>query len=131
MKIPDRILPATTTPPVITDRLLAFAAELSPLPLAYVTGIKTGYPMGQCHTNVKRHVAHHGGGIVFGWTLWEAADHIEAEFHAMWLRSPDALVDVTTTLDGASRVLFVEDLVRRFDFITERTWSNRIVMNDG
>jgi hypothetical protein len=131
MTFADRIDPATKPPPVVDERVRAFAASLSPLPPIYLPYTDVGGELARCHVNVQRHVREHGGHIVFGWTLWLATDHIQAEFHAVWMPQPGVLLDISPRGTDEPRVLFVEDRARWFDFHTKKTWSNRILMNDG
>lgn len=62
---------------------------------------------GQCHANVRHHMAVHGGDTLHGWMIWENPIYVEAEFHTVW-RAPDGeLHDITPRFDKEDTILFL------------------------
>lgn len=73
----------------------------------------------ECFHNVTRVAERNGGGLVYGWALWEwPRIFIEAEHHAIWRSPSGELVDVTPHEYPADRVLFLEDPSATYDFET-------------
>src|SRR5882724_645983 len=69
-----------------------------------------------CFMNIQQHVAEAGGGIQYGWRIWEwPYILIQAEFHSVW-SSPDGdLVDLTPSPGSVSPVLFLPDPSRVYE----------------
>jgi len=65
---------------------------------------------GECFFNVPEQIKIKGGGIRYGWTVWQCANlFIEGEFHAVWVSPQGDLFDPTPKDDGETRILFVPD----------------------
>jgi hypothetical protein len=70
----------------------------------------------ECFENVRLQVAAHGGGIRYGWMLWEwPAILLEAEFHAVWANPQGSLLDVTPKVDGEKQILFLPNSTRIYE----------------
>lgn len=79
----------------------------------------------ECFPNVRARVARDGGEILYGWVIWEwRRVFIEAEHHAVWL-SEGRMLDITPHVPPSTRVLFLPDPDRAYDFVTERRLQNR------
>lgn len=75
-----------------------------------------GAVVNECFNNVSSKIERSGGAIVFGWAIWEwPRVFIEAEHHAVW-ESEGELLDITPHINGESRILFLADPTRRYDF---------------
>lgn len=69
-----------------------------------------------CFPNVSRVVAEMGGSVLHGWRIWEwTSVLVEAEFHAVWRRPDESLVDITPEENGERRILFLPDASKRFE----------------
>jgi hypothetical protein len=96
-------------PPVVTDVIRAFAAELSPLPPIHVPLRKDaqanyGWPA----DGVGEKTRTHGGSIRFGWRMREwPGVLLTAEAHAVWVDPDGTLVDITRDVAGGDISLFV------------------------
>jgi hypothetical protein len=64
-----------------------------------------------CTANIERVIEAHGGGIEYGWQLWETLPGvmIEAEFHAVWIDAAGTRRDVTPKAFGITRIVFLPD----------------------
>src|SRR3972149_6629967 len=64
-----------------------------------------------CLLNCMVQQKYQGGGIVFGWVLWQdtAMRFCEAEFHCVWKDHASNLRDITPRVDGEKRICFVPD----------------------
>lgn len=70
----------------------------------------------ECFFNVPKHIEKNGGGIRYGWTIWQCANlFIEGELHAVWVSPGGELIDVTPKDDGETRILFVPDDRQKFE----------------
>ena len=67
-------------------------------------------PLRECFRVVNHCVSAHGGRAVLGWNIVELPGiWLEAEFHAVWQRPDNALLDVSPREFPLARYLFVED----------------------
>ncbi len=63
-----------------------------------------------CDTNVEEMIRREGGRIVYGHKIWYNQDlYAENEIHSVWENPDGELVDITFTLDGEKRILFIPD----------------------
>jgi hypothetical protein len=68
-----------------------------------------------CFNTVKRHVETEGGGVCYGWRIWEIPGvFIEAEFHAVWRGPNGSLLDISKKITQDDHILFVLDPKRIF-----------------
>jgi hypothetical protein len=75
-----------------------------------------GTPPDECFPIVESQVATYGGDLVMGWTLWEFPTiFVEAEFHAVWRSPTGELIDIAAKKWPTSRILFLEDPIRRYE----------------
>ncbi len=66
----------------------------------------------ECTSNVARVIESHGGGLEYGWQLWETLPGVmvEAEFHAVWIDDAGRRHDVTPKeLPGITEIVFLPD----------------------
>lgn len=64
----------------------------------------------ECFDNVDRAIRNHGGKAIMGWIIWEKPGvWLEAEDHAIWEQQDGTWRDVTPTVDGEPRLVFVPD----------------------
>lgn len=64
----------------------------------------------ECFDNVDSAIRVHGGKAVMGWIVWEKPGvWLEAEHHAIWEQADGAWRNVTPTVNGETRVVFVPD----------------------
>lgn len=65
---------------------------------------------GKCFENVLDTVNRYGGAVQHGWSIREQATaYVVGEFHAVWRRHDDILIDVTPRTDGKNEILFLPD----------------------
>ena len=70
---------------------------------------------GECYGDVERQAQEYGGGIVYGWTVWEwPRIMVEGEFHAVWKNPAGGLRDVSHKTDQEQRILFIPDIARTY-----------------
>ncbi len=73
---------------------------------------REGYETFQCHRNVLRHIAKHGGSMQHGWLInqYMEGHALDAIFHAVW-KDPQTgdLIDVTPPESEGDQVLFLPD----------------------
>jgi hypothetical protein len=115
-----KVRPEETTPAAITSQIQAFAASLcseKPMRLPVEPDLYGLY--GWCSDGVLEKVKNDGGGIVFGWTIWEwPRVLLTAEFHAVWSAPNGELADITPKPHGETDIVFVPDRTysQSFDF---------------
>jgi hypothetical protein len=64
----------------------------------------------ECFFNVPQKIAKDGGGIQYGWSIWELPGlFIEAEVHAVWVSPTGEWIDVTPKVNHESEILFLPD----------------------
>ena len=102
---------------IISPNVIAFGQTIdaTSTPLYVDVDPVDGAKALECHYNVLRHVALHGGAMVSGWHI-EEQDNIQltANFHSVWY-SGTGLLDVTPHLPGDRRIIFLPDNNRIFD----------------
>ena len=117
-----------TTPAAITPTIGRFARELkdSAEPV-YVPVINDAHGLyGYCSDGVLQKIRHDGGGIRFGWTIWEWPGVLyTAEFHAVWVSPDGALIDITPKPAKERRIVFVPDEAYAADFDFDGRPRNR------
>ena len=106
-----------TTPKEITEEILEFCKEIDSttkpnfLELSQVEE----YICEECYGNVENHIKKNGGGVQYGWIIWEDPKiFLEGEFHAVWVNSEGKYTDVTPKVDGEDRILFLPDSKKKF-----------------
>jgi hypothetical protein len=118
---------ATTTPRRISPVIVRLCAALDPTQTPRYVPVRPDpdAKVQDCFFNVRTSVERRGGRLQFGWTIWEwPSTLVEGEFHAVWV-SPDGMwVDVSPKPDGESRILFLPDSKREFDFETREHVDN-------
>lgn len=116
-----------TTPPRISPAILRFCEELNPSERPEYLPVRPEphADLDECFFNVRTKVERDGGQIEFGWAIWEwPSTFIEVEFHSVW-RSPDGdRVDITPKKDNETRILFLRDSNRTFNFETRERISS-------
>ncbi|ESY56616.1 MULTISPECIES: hypothetical protein [unclassified Mesorhizobium] len=105
--------PATITPKV--ERLAALVGASAP---AFVPVVDDPYGLyGFCNTGVLEKVRNDGGGICFGWIIWEwPGVFLTAEFHAVWLDGAGQYVDITPKPQNERRIVFAPAPEHEADF---------------
>jgi hypothetical protein len=104
----------TKTPNKIIPKIDELCKMIVPYPefnLQYVEVKTESYAIRlECFENVKEKVRRDGGGIQYGWTIWEW-QHImvEAEFHAIWVDLQGNFIDITPKDNNEKRILFLVD----------------------
>lgn len=98
--------------------------QLSPERSVFLPYTDMNMHAGNCHKNVDKIVAQHGGNPVFGWIIWSNHDLFDAEFHCVWQDESGTLHDVTPRRDGEKEILFLPDPSRKFDWENFLTFSN-------
>jgi hypothetical protein len=64
----------------------------------------------ECFDNVDKAIGPNGGKAIMGWIVWEKPGMwLEAEHHAIWEQADRTWRDVTPTVNGETRVVFVPD----------------------
>lgn len=100
----------------ITPSVIAFCDAIDPdsTPRYVAVDPADGAKALECHYNVLRQVALHGGMMVSGWHI-EEQDNIQltANFHSVWF-SGTGLIDITPHLPGDQRIIFLPDTNRSF-----------------
>ncbi|MBR0882379.1 hypothetical protein ABIF65_003322 [Bradyrhizobium japonicum] len=99
-----------TTPKAITQDVITFSHMLGSEP-EFVPVRSDAYGLfGWCSDGVEEKVRHDGGGIVYGWTIWEWTEVLlTAEFHAVWEDKNGDLIDITPKPQGEASIVFVAD----------------------
>jgi len=124
-----------TTPQKITQVVRDFCSSINPAsrPVFVDVRPKGGARPGECFVNVKSQVERRGGRIVYGWTIWLAPDlYIEAEHHAVHGLQDGRLVDATPHVHGETRVLFLPDEAKEYDWENGRRRDNiRLSLSDN
>jgi hypothetical protein len=104
-------------PSEITPEVIRFCRQLDPSREPALVPVRPapGAIPGNDYASLKSHVARFGGGIQFGWIIWENPGwFLEAEFHGVWVSPEGALIDITPRLDRATVLLFLPDSRRTF-----------------
>ena len=115
------------TPERLTPAIEALCRDVSPGHKPIYVGVvpDPGAKASECFPNVRAKVARDGGEILYGWAIWEwPRVFIEAEHHAVWL-SEGRMLDITPNVPPSTRVLFLSDPDRAYDFVNERRLQNR------
>lgn len=108
----------STTPASLTKDIAKFCKTVSKKvkPIYVPVQPIPGYTAHFCWNNVQRHMEEHGGGIQYGWIIWEMPGLlIEAEFHAVWVTHEGQFVDITEKDDRETQILFLPDESRKFN----------------
>jgi len=64
----------------------------------------------ECFDNVDQAIRADGGKAIMGWIIWEKPGAwLEAEHHAIWQQQNGTWRDVTPTVNGEPRLVFVPD----------------------
>jgi hypothetical protein len=115
-----------TTPPAITPAIVKFAASLGGSP-EFVPVKQDEYGLfGWCSDGVLEKVKSDGGGIRFGWTIWEwPRIFFNAEFHAVWISPIGELIDITPKPQREAQIVFVPDDSYPNDFNFDNRPTNR------
>ncbi len=111
------MIPQNRVPDEITPEIVAFCRQLDPArePAWIAVRAAPGAVPGQGFARLKRHVEEHGGGIRFGWVIWENPGwFLEAEFRAVWADPEGELLDIVPASAGVARLLFLPDSRRTF-----------------
>jgi hypothetical protein len=105
-------------PPKIDQNILDFCDQLcsEKKPLYVEVRPDKRSKMLLCHINVENKVRKKGGRIVYGWEISVIPNGwLEAQFHSVWEKESKDLVDITPEQNGQNRILFLEDVHRKFD----------------
>lgn len=115
----------TNSPVAISDAIRKLCRDLAfALPQYVPVRPEADAVHGECFSNVQAKVARDRGVLLYGWTIWEWPHvFIEAEHHAVWQNGTE-LIDITPTIDGEDRILFLPDPARVYDFETKKRLIN-------
>jgi len=119
-----KLVSKVTTPRWVHKYVLELASIIGVEPKAVWIPVQAakGCVVNECFHNVPKVVAIKGGGIQYGWTVWQCANlYIEGEFHALWVSPQRDWIDITPKTDKETRILFIPD--------NRRTWEGSIVDN--
>lgn len=108
----------TTVPEALSLPIFSLCSDISPNHTATWVQVRPDENAveNECFNNVLAKVAQEGGDIVYGWTIWEwPRVFIEAEHHAVWEKDC-TLLDITPHINGETKILFLPDPLRVFDF---------------
>ncbi len=101
-----------TTPVSVTDKIMELCNRIVPDAKPEYVPVEAqewSLPR-ECFPNVQKMVRERGGQQVNGWAIWQWANIlVEAEAHAVWENPEGQLIDITTHVDGESRILFLRD----------------------
>lgn len=117
-------IPESTTPPAVTEQVLALCRKLDPsrTPAYVPVSPWERSIMDSCFFNIPEKIAADGGGVQYGWTIWERPGLlIEGEFHAVWVSPVGEFIDITPKRDGENKILFLPD--------SQRVWTGEPVDN--
>lgn len=106
-----------TTPSSINENVLNLCREIdsSTTPVFVDVILSKDSKHQECFDNVKKHIKKFGGGIEYGWIIWETPKtFIEAEFHAVWVDSRGRYIDITPKKDGEEKILFLKNSKKKF-----------------
>ncbi len=100
-----------TTPVSLTPALEEFCRTIGGEPPVLVPVLDDPHGLfGWCSDGVAEKMRVDGGGIAFGWTIWEWPNILwTAEFHAVWRSPTGDLFDITPKPKGERQILFVHD----------------------
>jgi hypothetical protein len=112
-------IPTPGAPSSVTKSVLQLSEELVPSGTPMYLNVEPAdwAEVNECFSNVSKMVAREGGGMQYGWLIWEALPDvmIEAEFHAVWVDRKGVYHDITPkALPGLNRVLFLADFKREY-----------------
>lgn len=116
----------TTTPRKITSAILLLCKEINPseTPVEVPVHPDRDAIVSECFNNVSGKVHSEGGSLLYGWTIWEwSRVFVEAEHHAVWEKDGE-LVDITPKDNGESKILFLPDPSRTYDFDGQKRTVN-------
>ncbi|KAF3984316.1 MAG: hypothetical protein HFP81_02665 [Methylococcales symbiont of Hymedesmia sp. n. MRB-2018] len=70
----------------------------------------------ECFETVSIQIKNEGGEIVYGWKINEIKRvWLEAEFHAIWKRKDNQLIDITIKPTPVEKILFVPDPLKKYE----------------
>jgi hypothetical protein len=104
-------------PKIIKPYVISFCRQIvkKPEPIYIPVRPLNGAPANECFQILPKHIASHGGEQVIGWTIWEwPRVLIEAEFHCIWRRPDNRLLDLTPKSVPVPRILFLPDARRAY-----------------
>ena len=122
-----------TTPTTISDAIRAFCEDIDstqesvyvpvrPVPQARINS---------CFGSVRDYISQYGGGIQYGWIIWELPNvFLEAEFHAIWVSPSGELVDITPKIDNEDTILFLPDSKRVYEYRLVENLRKPLVRNN-
>lgn len=116
----------TSIPAVLTPVIRGLCEEVSPGSEPEFLDVRPEPDAieGECFHNVNRKVERDGGAIVYGWAIWEwPRVFVEAEHHAVWSDGTQ-MIDVTPHIPRYSRVLFLPDPTRVYDYVGKKRHLN-------
>lgn len=125
-----------TTPKKISNDILQFCRDVCgkyrPVFVPVESEIKER--KNQCFENVQLRVEESGGSQVYGWMimLWPNV-LVEAIHHGIWETPDGHWVDITPKHGGETRILFLPDPQKEYDFLGHRRIANvrKALTNDG
>lgn len=88
----------TQTPFLVTKEILSYCAKITKNPkLVFIEPEPDDQAaLGKCFSNVQKRIQTHGGMIQYGWLVQVFPRVVvEFEFHAVWKKNTDELVDIT------------------------------------
>ncbi len=124
------------TPKQITSDVRQFCQSIdsTQLPVFVPIQISSNTKKQFCFANVKRKTRK-GGKVLHGWAIFERAKiSLEAQFHAVWQKPDETLVDVSPPMiEGETQTLFLPDSVLVFDIASDPVVENKLwqIANDS
>lgn len=116
----------TTSPKALSPAVLEFCAGINADTKPSYVAVQPHADAlpSECFNNVAAKVNLEGGSLVYGWLIWEwPRVFIEAEHHAVWEKDGE-LLDITPPINGETRILFLPDPARTYDFVGQKRLIN-------
>lgn len=108
----DFRLMSTAFPPALDDphlTLILKRLKTNETPIVIDVQTHEDARENECIEIVDKMVSQFGGERVLGWQIWQGGFLIEAEFHAVWRKTDDKLLDVSFKKNQAHFIVFIPD----------------------
>lgn len=114
----QHVAPRTRVPDPAKKHVRSFCNRVVPdgEPILLAIEAEADSQLNDCMNIVKARILADGGGVVYGWGIWELPNVlIEAEFHAVWEDDSGSLRDISPAPAGVASRLFLPDPNRRYE----------------